>query len=73
MQLDCEATGNEAILYRWLKDGNSMAAWSSSGRLDIASLGKGDQGRYACLATNLGGTIQSTNADLIVRGNKVIE
>eukprot|EP00794_Sanderia_malayensis_P006322 gene6322-7046_t len=66
-KLECEAVGNEAVLYRWLKDGNSIAAWSSSGLLEFAAVTKNDAGRYACLATNGGGTMQSTNAELIVQ------
>ncbi len=70
MQLECEASGNEVVLYRWLKDGNSIAAWSKLGNLNIENVTRDDAGRYACLATNGGGTIQSTNAELIVQGEQ---
>ena len=55
--------------YRWSRDGNSIAAFTKKGVLEIAKVTKNDQGTYECLARNGAGTASApTKAKLIVKG-----
>lgn len=68
-QLDCRAEGNDEIMYRWTKDGNSIAAFKKSGLLEIAEVTKDDQGTYECLASNGAGSVSApTKATLVIKG-----
>ena len=69
LQLDCRAEGNDAISYRWTRDGNSIAEFKNTGILKIDKVTKDDKGTYECLARNGAGTVSApTKATLVVKG-----
>jgi len=66
--LDCRAEGNDAISYRWTRDGNSIAEFQNTGVFRIDKVTKNDQGTYECLARNGAGTVSApSKATLVVK------
>ncbi|CAM9592142.1 unnamed protein product [Lampetra fluviatilis] len=61
--LECEAAGHPAPTITWLKDGVALPPGGGDGvlitlagrRLEVASAGEGDGGRYVCVASSAAG------------------
>jgi len=56
-------TGTEPITYQWYKDGSPISGETNS-TLSLSSVDADDGGTYYCIATNAGGSAQSSDIDL---------
>ncbi|KAH8387797.1 hypothetical protein KR093_009477, partial [Drosophila rubida] len=64
--LQCLALGSPQPTYRWLKDGNPVADYSSSQFYRIHITRREDAGSYQCIARNDAGSILSEKSDVVV-------
>ena len=72
LQLECISYGNVAVKYRWLKDGVSFSSLSESGKLVINNTKLENAGNFACIASSIAGTLQSTPTDVKIHRKKFI-
>lgn len=59
------ATGTPAPTFQWLKNGQTMAGWTSAS-LTFAALTSNDTATYKVVVSNVAGTVTSTDAQLTV-------
>ena len=62
--LECISEGNVDVKYRWLKDGLSFSSLSESGKLVINNTKLENAGDFACIASSIAGTLQSTSTEV---------
>ena len=62
--LECISEGNVDVKYRWLKDGVSFSSLSESGKLVINNTKLENAGDFACIASSIAGTLQSTSTEV---------
>ena len=71
LTLQCEAVGYQ-ITYTWTKNGKIIVPNNHynivDGNLNIINMKTSDKGRYQCNASNIGGSIVSSNALVVIKG-----
>jgi len=75
LTLQCEAVGYQ-ITYKWTKNGRVISPSNRynifEGNLTIVNMRPSDRGQYQCKVSNIGGSVISSYAQVIIEGTATV-